>query len=172
MEAIQGAVLRAKLRHLPAWTEARSRVAARYDELLASTPIQAQATPAGYHHVHHVYAVRTAEREAWQHALARQGVATGIHYPKPIHLLPAFSELGGRRGQFPHAEAAAQTVLSLPMYAELTDAQVQRVGQAVRALASAKRQPSQAAPRAAAAVARSGWSGAPAATGLGQAGAA
>ena len=172
MEAIQGAVLRAKLRHLPAWTEARARVAARYDELLAGTSIRAQAAPAGYRSVHHVYAVRTAAREAWQHALTRQGVASGIHYPKPIHLLPAFRELGGQRGQFPHAEAAAQTVLSLPMYAELTDAQVQRVGEAVRALATASRRPGHAAPRPAAAVARGGWSGAPAGAGLGQAGAA
>jgi dTDP-4-amino-4,6-dideoxygalactose transaminase len=147
-------------------------VAARYDELLAGTSIRAQAAPAGYRSVHHVYAVRTAAREAWQHALTRQGVASGIHYPKPIHLLPAFRELGGQRGQFPHAEAAAQTVLSLPMYAELTDAQVQRVGEAVRALATASRRPGHAAPRPAAAVARGGWSGAPAGAGLGQAGAA
>jgi dTDP-4-amino-4,6-dideoxygalactose transaminase len=172
MEAIQGAVLRAKLRHLPAWTAARARVAARYDELLAGTFLRAQATPPGYHHVNHVYAVRTAAREAWQHALSRQGVATGIHYPKPIHLLPAFRELGGRRGQFPHAEAAAQTVLSLPMYAELTEAQVQRVGEAVRELATAPQRAGQAAPRPAAVAARgASWSGV-AAAGAGHAGAA
>jgi dTDP-4-amino-4,6-dideoxygalactose transaminase len=169
MEAIQGAVLRAKLRHLPAWTEARARVAARYDELLKGTSVRAQATPTGYRHVHHVYAVRTPAREAWQHALARQGVSTGIHYPKPIHLLPAFRELGGRRGQFPHAEAAAQTVLSLPMYAELADAQVQRVGQAVRALALAE---VPVVSRAAAAASRGTWAGVPAAAGVGHAGAA
>lgn len=159
MEAIQGAVLRVKLRHLPAWTEARARVAARYDELLAGTFLNAQATPVGYRHVHHVHAVRTPAREAWQHALARQGVATGIHYPYPIHLLPAFAELGGRRGQFPHAEAAAQTVLSLPMYAELEDVQVRRVAEAVRALAQAA--PSPGVGRAAPAAARAGWSNVP-----------
>lgn len=172
MEAIQGAVLRAKLRHLPAWTEARARVAARYDELLAGTYVRAQATPMGYRHVHHVYAVRSAEREAWQHAMARQGVSTNIHYPKPIHLLPAFRELKGRRGQFPHAEAAAQTVLSLPMYPELTDAQVQRVGEAVRALALASPSAQPFASRPASGLARATRSGLPAAAELGHAGAA
>jgi hypothetical protein len=92
-------------------------------------------TPEGCRHVRHVYAVRSASREAWQHALARQAIHTGIHYPKPIHLLPAFRELGGRPGQFPHAEAAARSVLSLPMFPELTAAQVQRVAEAVRGLA-------------------------------------
>ena len=135
MEAIQGAVLRVKLRHLEAWTEARRRAAAQYDAAFAGTELPAQMTPPNCRHVRHVYAVRSPSREAWQHALAREGIHTGIHYPKPIHLLPAFRELGGRPGQFPHAEAAARSVLSLPMYAELTAEQVQRVADAVRGLA-------------------------------------
>ncbi|MFZ4649373.1 MAG: DegT/DnrJ/EryC1/StrS family aminotransferase [Rubrivivax sp.] len=135
MEAIQGAVLRAKLRHLEAWTEARRRAAAGYDALLAASNLPAQAVPADRRHVYHVYAVRSPARAAWQQALQQQGIHTGIHYPTPVHLLPAFAELGGQPGQFPHAEAAAREVLSLPMYPELAPEQVQRVGQAVRALA-------------------------------------
>jgi len=135
MEAIQGAVLRVKLRHLEAWTEARRRAAAGYDALLAASNLPAQAVPTDRRHVYHVYAVRSPARAAWQQALQQQGIHTGIHYPTPVHLLPAFAELGGQPRQFPHAEAAAREVLSLPMYPELAPEQVQRVGQAVRALA-------------------------------------
>jgi dTDP-4-amino-4,6-dideoxygalactose transaminase len=83
-------------------------------------------------HVYHVYAVRSSRRDALQQALSAQGIQTNIHYPLPVHLLPAHADLGYRRGDFPHAEAAADQVLSLPMFAELTDEQIQTVATAVR----------------------------------------
>lgn len=137
MEGIQGAVLRVKLRHLEAWTEARRAAAARYDSLLAGSGVPTPTAMPYARHVYHIYAIRTRDRQVWQKTLNEQGIQTGIHYPFPIHLLPAFSDLGYRRGQFPHAEQAASEVLSLPMFPELTSAQVEAVSQAVRNLAAA-----------------------------------
>ncbi|MFB3819494.1 MAG: DegT/DnrJ/EryC1/StrS family aminotransferase [Candidatus Methylomirabilales bacterium] len=130
LEGLQGAVLRVKLRHLEAWTEARRRRAARYDAGLGGvwTP---PAMPYA-RHAYHIYAIRVADREAVQAGLAADGIQTGIHYPFPVHLLPAYADLGYKAGEFPEAERAAREVLSLPMYAELTDAQQERVIAAVR----------------------------------------
>ncbi len=135
MEGIQGAVLRVKLKRLEAWTEARRTAAAHYDRLFAGSSV---ATPVamGYaRHVYHIYAIRTPQRQAWQQALLAQGIQSGIHYPTPVHLLPAFADLGYRAGQFPHAERAASEVLSLPMFPELTTAQCEEVAGAVLDLA-------------------------------------
>jgi dTDP-4-amino-4,6-dideoxygalactose transaminase len=134
MDTIQGAVLKVKLRHLDAWTEARRAAAARYDALFAGSGLVTPQEQAYARHVYHVYAVRSPQRVAWQEALLAQGIQTGIHYPTPIHLLPAFADLGYRAGQFPHAEAAAREVLSLPMFAELDTAQTAQVATAVCAL--------------------------------------
>ncbi len=116
MEGIQGAVLRVKLRHLEAWTEARRAAAARYDGLLAGSGVATPEAMAYARHVYHVYAIRSSHRQQWQEALHAQGIQTGIHYPIPIHLLPAFADLGYKAGQFPHSEQAANEVLSLPMF--------------------------------------------------------
>lgn len=131
LETLQGAVLRVKLRHLEAWTEARRHAAARYDQMFAGSGIETQKAPAHSRHVYHIYAVRTGRREVWQEALLALGIQTGIHYPIPIHLLPAFADLGYQAGQFPHAERAAKEVLSLPMFPELTEDQSREVGNAV-----------------------------------------
>ena len=104
MEGIQGAVLRVKLRHLEVWTEARRGIAAHYDRLLAGSAIATPEAMPYARHVYHIYAVRTGHRQEWQEALLAQGIQTGIHYPTPVHLLPAFAGLGYRAGQFPHAE--------------------------------------------------------------------
>lgn len=133
MDGIQGAILRVKLRHLEAWTEARRTHAALYDRLLAGGPVRTPAVRPASRHVYHVYTVRTPERERLRQILLEHGIHTGIHYPIPIHLQPAHLDLGHRRGDFPHAERAAAEVVSLPMFAELTDAQVERVAGAVRA---------------------------------------
>jgi dTDP-4-amino-4,6-dideoxygalactose transaminase len=135
LEGIQGAVLRVKLRHLEDWTEARRRAAARYDGLLAGNGVPTPVASPAVRHVYHIYAVRTPNRRAWQETLQAQGIQTAIHYPTPIHLLPAFADLGYRHGQFPHAERAAREVLSLPMFPELTHQQGETVGCAVRQLA-------------------------------------
>jgi dTDP-4-amino-4,6-dideoxygalactose transaminase len=87
-------------------------------------------------HVYHIYAVRTAQRQAWQDALQAKGIQSGIHYPIPVHLLPAYADLGYRAGQFPHSEKAANEVLSLPMFPELTASQTREVAAAVIELAS------------------------------------
>ena len=91
-----------------------------------------------YRHVYHVYAIRTKQRQAWADALNAKGIQTGIHYPFPVHLLPAYSDLGYKAGAFPHAERAAEEVLSLPMFAELTPEQRDTVATAVRDLAAGK----------------------------------
>jgi len=136
MEGIQGAVLRVKLRHLEGWTEARRTAAARYDRLLAGSGVPTPHALPHNRHVYHVYAIRTTTRQAWQEALQEQGIQTGIHYPFPVHLLPAYADLGYQAADFPHAERAAEEVLSLPMFAELTEEQCQVVSEAVSALAA------------------------------------
>ena len=131
LEGLQGAVLRVKLAHLDRWTRARQRTAHHYDTLLADSDVQTPLTRTGVRHVHHLYVVRSTRRQALQQALGEQDIQTGIHYPTPVHLLPAFAELGHRPGDFPQAEQAAREVLSLPMYAELDVEQAAEVAHAV-----------------------------------------
>ena len=132
MEGMQGAILRVKLRHLETWTQARRAHARRYDQLLADSGISTPVESSFNRHVYHIYAIRVPRREAFQQALTESGVQSGIHYPIPVHLQPAYADLGYSIGDFPHAEAAAHEVLSLPMFAELTSAQQDVVVQAVR----------------------------------------
>jgi dTDP-4-amino-4,6-dideoxygalactose transaminase len=131
MEGMQGAILGVKLRHLEDWTEARRAHAARYTAGLADSPVQPPCEPADRRHVYHIYAVRTRDRESLQAALAAQGIHTGIHYPIPVHLQPAYADPAYQAGDFPHSEQAAREVLSLPMYAELTDDQIAAVAAAI-----------------------------------------
>jgi dTDP-4-amino-4,6-dideoxygalactose transaminase len=145
MEGIQGAVLRVKLRRLDAWTEMRRAAAASYDELFAHSTVKTPKAMPYAHHAYHIYAIRTQQRQAWQQSLLEQGIQTGIHYPTPVHLLPAYANLGYGVGAFPHAELAAQQVLSLPMFPELTRAQCEEVANAVKALAAAPVQAATAA---------------------------
>ncbi len=135
LEGIQGAVLRVKLRYLEAWTEARRTVAKHYDDLLADC-VPTPKAMSYVRHVYHIYAIRTQNRQAWQQTLQAKGIQTGIHYPIPVHLLPAYADLGYKRGDFPHAERAADEVLSLPMFPELSEAQCREVSEAVRDLAA------------------------------------
>ena len=128
MDGIQGAVLNAKLRHLPAWLEARRRNAARYDMLLqdlhdVATPVEADYA----RHVYHIYAIRVNNRDAIAADLARRKIHCGIHYPVPIHLTEAYRSLGYRKNSFPVSEKCADMYLSLPMYPELTDDQIDQV---------------------------------------------
>ena len=129
LESLQAAVLRVKLRHLEAWTEGRRAAAARYDALLAGSGVPTPAVLPNMRHVYHIYATRSASREKWQAALQARGIGTGIHYPTPVHLLPAYADLGYKVGAFPHSERAANDVLSLPMYAELTAAMQEEVAE-------------------------------------------
>jgi len=132
LEGIQGAVLRVKLRHLEAWTEARRAVAANYNELLSDSGVQTPEAMSYARHVYHIYAIRTRQRSHWQQVLQDQGIQTGIHYPIPVHLLPAYADLGYTEGDFPHSEQAANEVLSLPMFPELKTSQIETVCDALR----------------------------------------
>lgn len=135
LEGIQGAVLRVKLRYLEKWTEARRTAAKHYAEHFSGSAVRAPEALSHNRHVYHIYAIRTAHRARWQEALQAQGIQTGIHYPIPVHLLPAYADLGYKAGQFPHSELAANEVLSLPMFPELTAQQCETVATAVKALA-------------------------------------
>lgn len=132
MDGIQGAILRVKLPHLDAWTEARRAHAARYDKLLAGSDVTTPTVMPYSHHVYHVYAIRSPRRDTLQQMLQEQGIQTGIHYPIPAHLQPAYSDLGYKPGDFPHSELAAREVLSLPMYAELSPTQVNAVAESLQ----------------------------------------
>jgi dTDP-4-amino-4,6-dideoxygalactose transaminase len=136
MEAIQAAVLRVKMRHIENWTEARRRHARLYDQLLAGRGVHTPQVMVDTRHVYHIYAIRVRERKKWVDALQADGIQTGIHYPYPVHLLPAYSDLGYKPGDFPNSEKAANEVLSLPMFAELTAAQCGRVADTLDAIRS------------------------------------
>ncbi|WP_414563568.1 DegT/DnrJ/EryC1/StrS family aminotransferase [Anabaena sp. CCY 9613] len=126
MDGIQGAILRVKLGYIEAWTEARRTHAAKYDQLLAGSGVSIPDVMPYSRHVYHVYAVRSPQRDTLQQSLQEQEIQTGIHYPIPVHLQPAYAEFGYKPGDFPHSEAASREVLSLPMYAELsTESQIQ-----------------------------------------------
>ena len=131
MEAMQAAILRAKLRHLEQWTECRRANAARYDKLLANSEVQAPAALPHNRHVYHVYSVRSDDRDDLQQTLQEQGIQTGIHYPVPVHLQKAYADPECRPGDLPCSERAAGEVLSLPMYAELSESQIDAVCSAI-----------------------------------------
>jgi dTDP-4-amino-4,6-dideoxygalactose transaminase len=132
MDGLQGAILRVKLRHLEAWTEARRKKAADYDALLAGDGIGIPRQMAYARHVYHVYAIRTSHRALLQQTLHTQEIQTGIHYPIPVHLQEAHSDLGYRAGDYPCSEKAAAEVLSLPMFAELMIDQQEQIACALR----------------------------------------
>ena len=132
MDEIQGAILRVKLRYLEQWNDSRRRIAARYDSLLCGAGVRIPKTAANVRHAHHVYPIRSRDRDALQRELLERGIQTGLHYPVPVHLQPAYSDLGYSRGDFPQSELAASEVLSLPLYPELSDESVSLVAAAVR----------------------------------------
>ena len=134
MEGIQGAVLDVKLRHLDAWNAARARHAQRYMELMADIPeIQLPAAPRPEAHVWHLFVVlaREVDRDRLRQQLCNRGVATGVHYPTPVPLQPAYAHLGYKPGDFPVAEEVMGSCVSLPMYPELTEEQIEWTASAV-----------------------------------------
>jgi dTDP-4-amino-4,6-dideoxygalactose transaminase len=138
MEGFQGAVLRVKLRHLELWTEARRAIVRQYNDLLSDCDLETPAEMPWARHVYHVYTIRSNERDNLQTTLAKEGIQTGIHYPVPVHLQPAYADLGYGPGAFPQAEAAAKQVLSLPLYPELSRQAVVQVAEAVKEAAGSK----------------------------------
>jgi len=132
LDTLQAAVLRVKLRYLDAWNAARRRHAQLYSELLAHGPMILPAEAHCAEPVYHLYVVRVEARDRLRAYLHDKGIATGIHYPIPIHLQPACRDLGYEKGSFPVTEAYAEQILSLPMYAELTPSLIEHVAEAVR----------------------------------------
>ena len=133
LDEIQAAVLRVKLPRLAAWTAARRRVAALYNSGLTGLPLQLPpiGTPDNVP-VFHLYTVRTERRDALAEHLRTNGIGAGVYYPTPLHLQPAYAGLGVKAGSLPISERASQEVLSLPMYAELSDSDAGRVIDSVR----------------------------------------
>jgi dTDP-4-amino-4,6-dideoxygalactose transaminase len=132
LEEIQGAVLAVKLRHLDRWNELRRAHAARYSELLAGEDHLLLPRELDYaYHVYHLYVAQTTERDRIRQALKEAGIETGLHYPVPVHLQPAYAALGYREGDLPEAERQARRLFSLPMFPELTEEQIMRVAEAL-----------------------------------------
>jgi dTDP-4-amino-4,6-dideoxygalactose transaminase len=132
LDEIQAAILRVKLRHLPRWQSARQAHAAEYTRHFSQIPgVMPPLVPDGYEHVFHQYTIRVEERDKLQRALMEKKIGSTVYYPVPLHLQPLYASLGHKTGDFPHAEHAAQEVLSLPMYPELRPAQLARVAEAV-----------------------------------------
>ncbi len=134
LDELQAAVLRVKLRHLPEWNERRRTIATRYGELLKGGAVVIPHEVDGVRHVFHQYTVRVAHRDRLKEQLKAAGIETRVYYPLPLHLQPAFQDLGYRKGDFPEAERAAREVLSLPLYPELSENQVEEVAGALKAL--------------------------------------
>jgi dTDP-4-amino-4,6-dideoxygalactose transaminase len=132
LDTLQAAVLRVKLRYLDKWNAARRCNASLYHKFLEGTGIVLPGEAAGAESAWHLYVIRTERRDELREYLAALGVGAGIHYPIPIHLQPAYRDLGNKRGRFPVTERYAGQILSLPMYAELTSEQIEWVAQAVR----------------------------------------
>jgi dTDP-4-amino-4,6-dideoxygalactose transaminase len=133
LDEIQAAILRIKLRHLDDWNARRQAIAAQYNGLFAGTDIITPEIPAGGRHVFYCYAIRVpgGRRDALRAHLTERGIGTQIHYPVPIHMQEAAQFLGYRKGDLPVTEKVAGEVLSLPMFPELTDAQIDRVATGV-----------------------------------------
>src|SRR3954470_1056315 len=131
LDEIQAALLRVKLHHLADWNNARRRIAQRYNQMLADTDLLLPDLSSDASHVFHLYVVQTPQRDRLQAALQQRGVETAIHYPLPAHLQPVYQGLA-EPGSLPITEKLAGTVLSLPIYPELTDAEVNAVAAAVR----------------------------------------
>ncbi len=123
MDGLQGAVLKIKLAHLPAWTRRRVELAERYDRLLADLPIDRPTAAADRGHVWHLYVVRHPDRDRVRAELADRNVQTGLHYPTPLHLQQAYAHLGYKAGAFPVSERVGRECLTLPLFPEMTDAQ-------------------------------------------------
>ena len=136
MEALQGAMLKVKLRKLEEWIQARRVVAARYDDLLSSLSLRTPTAQEDRQHVYHIYAIRTSKRDRLQAELTKAQIGSAIHYPIPVHLQKCMQHLDYKRGDFPESEKAADEVLSLPVYPELSEASQEAIVTAVTTVCS------------------------------------
>jgi dTDP-4-amino-4,6-dideoxygalactose transaminase len=128
LDNLQAAILRVKLRHLNKWNDLRRRNAKKYNELLNNIDNIIVPYEADYaKHVYHLYVIRTENRDKLREELKSNNITTGIHYPIPLHLQPAYNYLGYKEGDFPVTEKASQEILSLPMFAELSEKQIMEI---------------------------------------------
>lgn len=141
LDTLQAAVLRIKLKYLEEWNGARRQHATTYSRLLAQAGIVVPRAAAASESVWHLYVIRTDQRDALKEHLASRGISVGIHYPIPIHLQPAYEDLGYRQGDFPVTEKYARRILSLPMYAELTPEKICRVAETTSEFAASRQAP-------------------------------
>lgn len=132
--AIQSAILRAKLPHLERWTKIRCELAAQYQRLLQGADVELPVSLPAVRHVFCLYTIRAEDRDGLQRGLELAGISTAVHYPTPIHLMPAYSDPRYKVGDFPAAETCARTVLSLPLHAHMTRGQVVRVAEQISSL--------------------------------------
>ena len=133
MDGLQGAVLKVKLPYLDGWNQRRREVAARYDEGLGDLePVTVPAVAAYGEHVYHLYVIRVSDREELAADLKEHGIQTAVQYPHPLHLTAAFADLGHQEGDLPVCEQACKEIISLPMFPDLTDEQVEHVIDKVR----------------------------------------
>jgi dTDP-4-amino-4,6-dideoxygalactose transaminase len=132
MEALQGAVLGIKLKHLDDWNAARRKHAAAYRRELADTGLRMLDPHSDYNSVHHIFPLFTPQRDELREHLLGAGISTGLHYPIPVHLQPGYRHLGYKEGDLPETERACKEVLSLPMYPELEEETVFRIADSVR----------------------------------------
>jgi dTDP-4-amino-4,6-dideoxygalactose transaminase len=131
LDGLQAAILSAKLPHLASWNQGRAKLARRYTQLLSGRGPAVPFVPDWAEPVWHLYVIRVGERASAQNTLRESGIATGVHYPLPLHVQPAYRHLGYRPDEFPEAIRAAGEVLSLPIYPELSEAGVERVAEAL-----------------------------------------
>jgi len=136
LDSLQAAVLRAKLPHLETWNERRREIAAVYGEALAVTNVLSPVEQPGRRHVYHLYVVRAPEREAFRAALAERGIETAVHYPTPIHLQPAYTDLRPQGRKLSVSEHLAAEIVSLPLHPDLHEDEVAHVAAALREIPS------------------------------------
>ena len=135
LEGMQAAILRVKLRKLEDWTEARRAAAREYDRLLVSPDILRPGVDLDVRHVYHLYTIRTSERDHLQSELTAAGIQSAIHYPTPIHLLPAYADPRYSLGDFPVAEECSRTALCIPLHPYLKPAEISRVAETINSKA-------------------------------------
>jgi len=140
LQGIQAAILRVKLRKLEPWTEARRAHAAAYDRLLEDVDVICPGTMDDVRHVYCLYTIQADDRDGLQKRLEAAGIQTAVHYPLPIHLMPAYSDARYKLGDFPAAEACARSVLSIPVFEHLSAAQVEQVANEISQLVGKKHQ--------------------------------
>ncbi|MBI3355082.1 MAG: DegT/DnrJ/EryC1/StrS family aminotransferase [Nitrospirae bacterium] len=134
LDEIQAGILRVKLKRIDEYNKKRRENAHLYTEKLKGINIITPSEPEGYYHVFHQYSIRTSKRDSIQKGLTEAGIASAIYYPVPLHLQESYKDLGYKKGDFPVSEAIASDIISLPMYPELTEAQIDEVCKVIKAV--------------------------------------